>query len=218
MIDLYRKIYDIKTAKNFNKIRVGSRYDGGYVTLDDFDGIKLAISGGVGKDDNWETQVAERCKVIAYDPMNLNNDNKRYHFVNEKFPTLDELVMSQADNSVIAKIDIEGDEFNIINRSSIESLKKIRQLVLEVHLSNFDLSADQITALEKIMSVFQTIHIHGNNNSQKTLKIDNFVVTEIFELTLVNKDYYTFEPFDGILPSELDSPCNGVFPEIKIWF
>lgn len=218
MIDLYRKIYDIKTAKNFNKIRVGSRYDGGYVTLDDFDGIKLAISGGVGKDDNWEKQVATRCKVIAYDPLNAKNDNKTYRFVNSKFPSLDELVSFHSDNSIIAKIDIEGDEYDVINKSSIESLKKIRQLVLEVHLSDFDLSVDQITALEKIMSVFQTIHIHGNNNSQKTLEIDNFVVTEVFELTLVNKDYYTFEPFVGTLPSELDSPCNGVFPEIKIWF
>jgi len=42
------------------KARVGGIADGGYVMLDDFAGVRTAISGGIGDDVSWDLEIAER--------------------------------------------------------------------------------------------------------------------------------------------------------------
>ena len=52
----------------FEKIRVGSELDGGYVMIDDFQGIELALSFGVGGNADWDHAIARRgVPVRQYD-------------------------------------------------------------------------------------------------------------------------------------------------------
>lgn len=43
-----------------SKMRFGGEHDGGYVLLDDFEGIEAAFSFGVGPDCSWDLELAER--------------------------------------------------------------------------------------------------------------------------------------------------------------
>ena len=47
-------------ALGTTKVRIGSEHDGGYVMLDDFQGLDRALSFGVCDNDSWDLQVAER--------------------------------------------------------------------------------------------------------------------------------------------------------------
>ena len=44
----------------FGKIRVGSEADGGYVQLDDYKRLSLALSVGIGNNDDWVLATAKR--------------------------------------------------------------------------------------------------------------------------------------------------------------
>ena len=44
----------------FNKIRVGSEFDGGYVQLDDYERLSLALSLGIGANDDWDLATARK--------------------------------------------------------------------------------------------------------------------------------------------------------------
>ena len=49
-----------QTVRGFSKIRVGSDYDGGYVMIDDFKDIELALSFGVETNADWDVDIANR--------------------------------------------------------------------------------------------------------------------------------------------------------------
>jgi len=49
-----RKICD------FQKIRVGRNFDGGYVMVDDFNEVDAALSFGIADDASWDLEIAKR--------------------------------------------------------------------------------------------------------------------------------------------------------------
>ncbi len=57
-----RELYDLVRPlglPGLRKIRVGNPLgDGGYVMVDDFDGITAALSLGIGRDISWDLQMA----------------------------------------------------------------------------------------------------------------------------------------------------------------
>lgn len=214
---IFEKLYDVKTVKNYRKIRVGSKHDGGYVMLYDFANIELALSGGVGGNDKWERHIALKKKVIAYDILDNNFSNLTYEFKNERLTNLDAVTSNFPNNSLIGKFDIEGDEFELFSNSSISSLKKFRQLICEFHIQSLELTEKQCLTFDKLLNIFQTIHIHGNNYSNQIFKWNNLTIPSAFEVTFASKDYYDFEPFVGSLPSSLDSPCDPKIEDIKIF-
>lgn len=211
-----KTLFQLHSVKEYKKIRVGSEYDGGYIMLDDFANINLAISGGVGRNDDWERSVAQKTKVIAYDIIDDQIPNRTYEFKNENLTSLNSLLNSFSNYSVIGKIDIEGGEFEVFKNTETYLLKNFRQLVLEVHLEKAILSQIQLDMFTKINSIFNTIHIHGNNNAE-VFTLNGIKVPKVFEITLANKDYYTYSEFIGALPCELDRPNDPTKDEIKLF-
>src|SRR5262245_16910804 len=47
-----------------SKVRLGSKYDGGYICLNDFDGITTAFSFGIGQNDDWDFEIAGKGIVV----------------------------------------------------------------------------------------------------------------------------------------------------------
>lgn len=75
----YEDLY-VRDVKNKSYIRVGNNSDGGYVMLDDFDGIDGVLSFGVGMNITWEEDIADTGVIVEmYDPtvekVNLSKDN-----------------------------------------------------------------------------------------------------------------------------------------------
>src|SRR5947207_49992 len=47
-------------AVGHSKVRLGSKYDGGYICIDDFNEITTAFSFGIGKNDDWDIEIANK--------------------------------------------------------------------------------------------------------------------------------------------------------------
>lgn len=133
------------SAVGYQKIRIGGDYDGGYVCIDDFKNINLAVSGGVFDDDRWEIEISKEKHIltIAFDPCIFKDTStlnyKLFGGKLEAYPEtnnsmLDVLLLNYDENEIIGKFDIEGDEWNLLKFTTSETLSKFRQLVVEFHL------------------------------------------------------------------------------------
>lgn len=116
--------------------------------------------------------------------------------VNQTFQKLEK------NNKIIMKIDIEGDEYEIIDEV-INNNKNIEMLIIEFH--NLDINELKfISIIKKLNTYFYSIHIHGNNHcgfSESGLPV-------ALEITFVNNKY---KPTDIIFKKkfpnqELDFP------------
>jgi len=217
------KPYDIKLK---NLIRIGPKYDGGYVI--DKRVIKKThyiITCGLNDDWNFEKEFVKKnmhCKVLAYDHTVTNNfwkkrffndlinffllkklrmnkiidifryieykfffrnSNKHYKKkIVKKIKNIDseETIKNILKNKkqIVLKVDIEGDEYNIL-RDIIFSSKKINLLIIEFH--NISKNINKIKSFIKKLKL-RLIHIHGNNYENLNNNIDPNVV----EMTFVN--------------------------------
>ena len=208
-----KTLFHPQSVAAYQKIRIGSEGDGGYVMLDDFTDIRLAVSGGIGGNDDWERAMSSRTKVIAHDPFDDEIVDRTYEFRNERLVSLNALLKDLPDYSVIGKIDIEGDEFDLFKNTDPALLRKFRQLVCEIHLQRVILDQTQLESFAKLNAVFNTIHIHGNNTAE-VFVLNGIKVPKVFEITLANKDCYVYSDFVGKLPGELDRPCDPNREEI----
>jgi hypothetical protein len=97
---------------------------------------------------------------------------------------LSSIILKESKKKILLKIDIEGDEYKILN--SIKSYKNIIHiLIVEFH----NLDKKRILFKKYILSLknfFNIVHIHGNNSAP--LCLDN--LPSVLELTFVNKKIY----------------------------
>jgi len=112
------------------------------------------------------------------------------------------------------KIDIEGDEYEILEKV-LESSSKIVFIIIEFH--GIDKNNKKfINIMKKILEVFDIIHIHGNNHALSTS--DGFPI--VAEITLVNKknNLNYIENSKTFPVRGLDYPNNPFLPDIEINF
>lgn len=206
----------------YDKIRLGGDYDGGYICINDFDNIKIAITGGVAHDDRWENDIARERNIptLSFDPTQPcdmpsvpNLPYKLFAGKLEGYPltrnsTLDALLFTFNQHEAIAKIDIEGDEWELLTYTQDSTLDKFRQIVVEFHMNEtLDTMCEYGNVFEKLYKTFRIVHVHGNNWS----KIHNFEglnLPDVFEVTFANKNYYNMEVSNETFPTELDMPCR----------
>ena len=87
---------------------------------------------------------------------------------------------------MILKIDIEGDEYNIL-KQILNNLKKINTLLIEFH--DIQKNMNLIKEFIEKSSDLKLIHIHGNNHSC----VDKNIDPNIIELTFTNIEKIKFE-------------------------
>ncbi len=221
-------------VEGFHKARLGSAHDGGYVMVDDFDGIDAAFSFGIAQDANWDAAVADR-RVPVYqfdhtiDAPPISRPD--LIFTKERITaepargahTIDELVRrhgTPGKASLILKIDIEGDEWAVFDSVSEPALSCFSQIVAEFHfLGNImvDLVWYQhaLRVFKKLIHSFGVVHVHANNG-HGVHSLANVVVPHIVEVTLVNKSRYRLGVTDEIFPGPLDAPNDPGSPDIHL--
>ena len=127
-------------AKGFDKIRVGSANDGGYILLDDFDRIRTALSFGVEHNADWDCDIAQRgIMVHQYDhtierpplihPL-IRWEKKRIASVSgSDSESLSHIVettdLSGRRPEAILKIDIEHAEWEVFDSTPADDLECI---------------------------------------------------------------------------------------------
>jgi hypothetical protein len=213
-----------RAARGHRKIKVGGPNDGGYVMLDDFEGIGSAFSLGVGWDVSWDVEIADRgIPVYAFDHTMASAPatHANLQFFRRKIaaqPNEDEETLGTllekyaADDSEPAhllKMDIEGDEWVIFEAAESHQLRRFSQIVCEFHY--FSRATDQswharaIAVMEKLATSFQVVHVHGNNYAP-LIAVGNVPFPEVLEVTFASKERYIFEDSEETFPTSVDKP------------
>ena len=104
--------------------------------------------------------------------------------INYKEITISKILENQS--NVILKIDIEGDEYKILNEI-ISNSEKITSLIIEFH--NFHKNMNLIKNFIECSKILKLIHIHANNFAGRNDSGD----PNVLELTFVNIDKIKLE-------------------------
>lgn len=218
-------------ALDRSKIRVGGQHDGGYVMIDDLDTGGVCYSVGVGGDTSWDLDMAQRgWTVYQYDHTvdcaPSQHPNCHFHPIGIA-PTDDAPNMKRLDTLVrenghfgrtdmILKMDIEGHEWDCLSCLEGSFLGHFQQFVLEIHWMDHLISPEFLSRFTRIIgAVRQThecVHIHANNYGG-IIPVRGIPVAQVYELTFVSRDKYTFTENDEHFPSYLDSPNNQTIPD-----
>jgi len=183
-------------------LRLGDKNDGGYLIPNDFSGINKNYSAGVGELTKFEKDLEERFSIksnmVDFNHIDPKIFPKNSIFLKKKLGIIssaneihiNDWLMDQ-DNEIIFKMDIEGDEYSILNSISEENLYKIRILVIELHdlrhLRNYFFFKTFEKIISRLNNVFYICHLHANNSS-KIKNIGGFNVPDMLEMTLIRKD------------------------------
>ena len=205
------------------KVRVGSPGDGGYVQIDDLEGIRHALSFGVCDDDSWDLAMAEAgVPVEQFDhsverapsthPL-LNFHRKKISTVaSNDTATLEDLIAEHSSGEtpdIILKIDIEGCEWDVFDKTPAESLSKVAQILAEFHdFSRLDDIRFRMRArrvVQKLHDQFALTHVHANN-CRAFGPVANICLPDVLELSFANRKRYSFDFTDETFPTPLDAP------------
>ena len=190
-----------------NKILIGTYGDGGYVLLDDFKDIKIAYSFGISNIISFDKDLADKgIDIYMYDHTinNLPFNHKKFHWKKlgitseskkmENMKTLNELLLENdhlKENNMILKIDIEHNEWDILNEITEDILNKFKYIILELHFSNLDEYKIYFNSLNKLMKNHQIFHIHCCNCAG-LLYIGDTPICNVLEVSYIIKEGYKF--------------------------
>ena len=206
----------LKCYTHDNKIRLGRDFDGGYIIVDGFN-YEVLISCKIYGDDSFEKDFLKKnsnIKCYIYDEknnidQNIKNQNIIYKsiFLKKHINS----IVSETENdlykviknysNIFLKINLKGEEFNLINNIPLNLLSKISQMVIVFY---HPFKIDKFNVFKKINKTHYLIHFHPNN-CYSTKNINNITVPEVFECTYINKNLIPKPELNNMsIPSELD--------------
>jgi hypothetical protein len=221
--NLKHPLYDYFYVYNYdNKIRLGSKSEGGYVIADinnanydcyltcgvsdeesfsrDFiNKYNMNKSNSFAFDASIEKYPTEYTDKITWYKKSIGNTN------NFTFTNMEDIITKY--NNIFMKMDIKSSEYIWFTYIDETKLDKFKQIVLQLHwLDNTEYIEIYKILLEKLNKTHYLIHIHGNNFN---LTFKKFPI--LLEATFVNKKQFTSKPSlnKTSLPIEnLDYPCD----------
>ena len=228
-------IKPIKT--NFPLIRIGGDNDGGYLIPDDLVGVEICFSPGVSVLADFEndlTKMGVKCFLADYSVEKPPIENEKFYFTkkylgsknNDIFMTLESWVNLNAanKNELILQMDIEGSEYPVLMETPLNILSKFRIIVIEFHdLDNlFNTSGlNQIKyTFEKLLEVFEIVHIHPNNCAPPFV-VNGFNIPPVMEFTFLNRNRIESSERNYDFPNKLDGAnviANADFPLPMCWY
>ena len=218
------------TARGVGRRRFGHAADGGYVMLDDLDGVGFALSFGVGDEMTWDREMAGRGIDVHQFDYTIDappETHPRIRFHRSRIAPVAEgtdhsLSSAQAlggDRRCIVKMDIEGDEWVVLDAAGEGDFERVAQFVVEFH--DFDKVGNTAwferaeRVLTRLAASFAVVHVHGNNYGA-LLSRGNVAFPELLEVSFANRLLYEFEPSAERFPTPLDAPNRGDLPDISL--
>jgi len=202
-------------------IRVGGSGDGGYLIPNLLNKIDFCFSPGVGKISEFELELKLNgiksfladYSVEAPAADNLFNFTKKYikSFNSDISININDWIetsVEEKENNFLMQMDIEGDEYEVINSISEKNLKRIKILIIEFHHLQF--LTNQVfldifkSVIIKLRNFFEINHIHPNNCCGIS-KINNVSLPNVMEVTFLNKELVKEKVKINKLPHKLDA-------------
>ena len=206
-----------------SKRRVGRVGDGGYVCVDDFDGVTGAFSLGIAGEVSWDLEVANLGIPVHQFDHSVNQPpvaNPNFHFhrskigssLSEEVETIDSIVKKYSSGGTsnnIIKIDIEGDEWDALCATSERTLRSFGQILCEFHsFSNVNRNEwweRAFVALTRLQKYFAVVHVHANNWAHY-LNVGGVPFPDVIEVSFASRKRFKFAESDEIFPTILDFP------------
>ncbi len=214
------------------KVRMGSPSDGGYVCIDDFDGIDTAFSFGINDDISWDLDAASRGLTIYQfdhtvadpapaDPRMIFEAKRIDIHSSPESESLSELIRRHDKGDVrpnlILKMDIESAEWAVIEATPEEELQRLAWIVCELHyfqgLAEPEHRARVDRCLQKLVRIFATVHVHGNVWGGLT-SLANVIFPNVLEATFANRARYRLSDSVEALPGPPDRSCFPGQPDL----
>lgn len=223
VLNIMKKLEPMK-AVDCRKIRIGKECDGGYVMLDDFEGINAAYSIGICDEVSWDLNIADRgIDVFQYDHTieALPIKHARFNWIRkglgaavtnelETLPRLLEMNGHSERSDLLLKCDIEGCEWDVLGNLPPKYLRQFRQIVIEIHYLERLVEVEFSMLVERAISVLtshhRVVHVHANNHRPYSI-IGGVPLPSVLELTLARIDDVCLQKTDEVFPSQLDTPC-----------
>ena len=190
----------------YNKIRIGSEADGGYIFLNDLKNIKIAYSFGIGTKISFDKELADKnIDIFMYDHTidKLPFENSKFHWkkiglygknINEtNMSTISELIKENGhskEENMILKIDIESYEWEVFQDLPINIMKQFKYIVGEFHLIEKD-KFQYYNIFKKILGTHQIFHIHCNNCGE-IINLNKFKICNLLEISFIQREGYKF--------------------------
>lgn len=218
---------EIKDTEH-KKVRVGPKFDGGYVLLEKFlleD--KNLISIGIGNDVAFDLEFRKannHAKIYLFDnTSSIKIKQKNFFFSKnnigivtnkkEKIIGINDL-LKKFNESITLKMDIEGNEWSVLEVLDKKFFELISQMVIEFHIIHIDIVEKFLAkkyspyftkfyinnyklinqslfekyyrVINKLKEYFYITHIHPNNSIKK-IKIGQYSIPPLLEISFVNK-------------------------------
>jgi len=189
-------------------IKIGGQGDGSYVIPNDLLGIRLVVSPGYGGIMNFEQELQERgipslildkkvpevkVKGIIFVPkfLSMCSDVEKQEI--SLSDVLSEFVEDSITESFLLQMDIENDEWLILNSVDKSTLKKFRIMVIEFHslpLMRFPWMLERIISpvFDKILNEFTVVHLNQNTASGSWTVDGKTWYPDTIEVTFIRND------------------------------
>jgi FkbM family methyltransferase len=230
------KKYLIVPNENVELVRFGRDRDGGYVMAAIKNPSFRVFSAGAGDDISFELALCEfsdEITLVDHTIAKLSQTRPNLIFKSAKLVpvgSLEEEVETVSIESEIAnwelsearhwvlKIDIEGDEWRILNEIKSSTLSKFSQILLEFHgLADAIYvpgATDVITnVLQKLHGIFVPINLHANNHTQP-LSHGIASYPDVLEVSYLARDVFAKLPKVS-MSHQVNFPNNPFKPDIN---
>jgi len=221
-------------SSKLTKLRYGGMNDGGYIFSKEIvDSSNVVLSYGIGTEKEnveFDLQMGNLGKKIymrdgSVESPPVNHENFIFESLFCNYENFDQQVNILKEFNLIAQIDIEGSEYDMLSFCKEETLNALPQFSVEFHellLENIwntkvesDIKDDmerKISCFEKVLKTHHVYHLHGNNHSY------NGPIPNSLEITFVKKDVVEDLHIDMTeYPiCFLDYPCNSDREDYKL--
>ena len=221
--NLLKKLSPVATDKNL--IRIGSINDGGYIVPNVLEDIKYCYSAGIGFNYDFEFELAKKGIKCFMADYSINEIEKNSNLIfdkifisgntEDKYLSIEDWIQKkEVDPSMgsILKIDVEGDEYKILNSVNKDFFSKFKIIIIEFHnlhyLFNEKLFFLFHDIIEKIINNFYCVHVHPNNDVDFIKKKENITIPPVMEFTFMNKKNLKINNRKLFFPNKLDSDNN----------
>jgi hypothetical protein len=216
-----------------SKVRIGGKNDGGYVMIDDLQGVRFCYSFGVGFDVSWDADMADRgATIFQYDHTVERpcQQHASFHFCRLAIAATDGSTMRTiqtlleenehaSETDMILKIDIEGAEWDVFDQASAHTLSHFKQIVCEFHGLTGVRDPRWCERAERVLlrlaSTHAPVHVHANNFGAFNILL-GVPIPDVLEVTYARRSSYSFKSSEQCFPTELDRPNCPDVPDIYL--
>ncbi len=208
-------------------LRLGGNNDGGYLVPNDFNGVKYCFSPGVGGYSKFEEDLSKKkikSFLADYSVENKFHNNPYIDFEKKflgpitykNYISMKDWISSKIDyeneNDLILQMDIEGDEYDVLQSIDLQTLKKFRIILIEFHNLHYLFDEFYFNKISKIFEIlsdhYLCSHIHPNNDVDFIVKSKKIVIPPVLEFSFLRKDRANEIKKLENFPNILDQPNN----------